>query len=97
MHKEGGCANNWTKISLNLGAKAMFFSKTRRTLPKPRKTIQPCLEMAATTKPRNGHFLLLKHVSFIQANHNIIHKHVWIIKTNKKHQNQAKDTKSKKT
>jgi hypothetical protein len=38
MHKKGLCAKKWTKNDPNLGVKAMFFPRTRRTLvEKPRK------------------------------------------------------------
>jgi hypothetical protein len=38
MHKNGLFAKEWTKNDPNLGAKAMFFPRTRKTLlEKPRK------------------------------------------------------------
>jgi hypothetical protein len=37
MHKKGVCVKKWIKIGPNLGAKTMFFPRTRRTLPEPRK------------------------------------------------------------
>jgi len=71
------CAKKWTKIGQNLGAKAMLSLWTQRTLPKlGKKKNQSCLKMKATTKPRNGYFLILKHALFILTGHNIIHKHV---------------------
>jgi len=73
----------------------MFFSRTqKKTLPKPRIKTLLCLEIVAIAKPRNELFWLLKDAFFIPTSHNIIYKHVWIIKTNKKHQNQARGTKT---
>jgi len=62
----------------------VLFKNTKKTLPKPRIKTLLCLEIVATAKPRNELFWLLKDVFFIPTSHNIIHKHVWIIKTNKK-------------
>ena len=72
MHNKGLCAKKWTNHGLNLKVKAMFFSKTKKNMPRK------FLVKAASVKPRKRHFWLLKHDFFMLTSHNIIYKHVLI-------------------
>jgi hypothetical protein len=51
----------------------MFFSTTRKTLP---KNLEKCPAKAAIAKPKNMYFWRLKYDIFIPTSHSIIHKYV---------------------
>jgi len=62
MHKEGFCTKKWIKNGLNVGDKAMFFPRTRRTCPENPKSFQ---QRHPLSSPENSIFWLLKHAFFL--------------------------------
>jgi hypothetical protein len=73
MHKKGACAKKCIKISPNLGAKSMFFLRTRRTLPKTQKNAQKWQSLLG---PEMDIFSFYNMHFFIPTSHNISHKHI---------------------